>query len=113
MFMDPSAFEAEDIERELRDAGLEPDSTSTARDGTASPTFQGSRYGQDDPVRLQGIGAIEAPPSSGSYFGSNSGGGPEGERKSGEMDLLQSIGGHEHLQLTDCTAIGHAPLEVL
>jgi len=91
MFMDPSAFEAEDIERELRDAGLEPDATSIARDETTSPTFRGSREGRDDPVRLQGKGAIGAPPSSGSYFGLNSGRGPEGVRKLRKKPTLIDI----------------------
>lgn len=96
MFMDPSAFEAEDIERELREAGFEPDAISTTRDGAASSTFQGSRDGQDDPVRLQGIGAIGAPPSSGSYFGLNSGDGPEGDRKLQKRQLRSKDKGHAH-----------------
>ena len=101
MFMDPSAFEAEDIEKELRDAGLEPDATSAARGGTASPGFQGNREGRDDPLRLQEKGAIGAPPSSGSYFGLNSRGGPEGGRKM-RKSQLRSMGGCTLSKLADC-----------
>ncbi|CAM9376787.1 unnamed protein product, partial [Sphacelaria rigidula] len=43
MFMDPSAFEAEDIERELTDAGLGPETTgiTTTRSGQPFPNVSG------------------------------------------------------------------------
>ena len=71
MFMDPSAFEAEDIERELRDAGIEPETTAG-----------GGRNGaRNDNLRLPGKSSTTAPPSSGSHFGLHSNGVPEGNRK--------------------------------
>lgn len=46
MFMDPSAFEADDIERELADAGLEPDKDLTrypsGGDGQRDDTLGGN-----------------------------------------------------------------------
>ncbi|CAM9466109.1 unnamed protein product [Ectocarpus sp. 6 AP-2014] len=80
MFMDPSAFEAEDIERELRDAGLEPETTADAASG-----FRQTESGNEGPLLIPGK-ANRASPSSGSSFGlgsagergSSSGGGGEG-----------------------------------
>lgn len=72
MFMDPSAFEAEDIERELRDAGLEPETTADAASG-----FRQTESGNEGPLLIPGK-ANRASPSSGSSFGLGSAG--EGER---------------------------------
>lgn len=77
MFMDPSEFEAEDIERELRDAGVEPETTTG---GPTSEFQQPINGGRENPLRLPGKSSTAAPPSSGSHFGLNSGSVPEGKR---------------------------------
>lgn len=71
MFMDPSAFEADDIERELRDAGLEPeaDPATTARDDER----------REDPLLHPGK-RNDASPSCGSSYGLSSAGAPDGEK---------------------------------
>lgn len=73
--MDPSAFEAEDIERELRDASIEPETTVG---GTASEFQRNRNVGRDDPLLLPGKSSTAAPPSSGSHFELHSSGVPEG-----------------------------------
>ncbi|CAM9962365.1 unnamed protein product [Scytosiphon promiscuus] len=74
MFMDPSAFEADDIERELRDAGLEPEAqpTTTSREGER----------HEDPLLNPGK-RNDASPSCGSSYGLSSAGVPDGRNMSG------------------------------
>lgn len=65
MFMDPSAFEAEDIERELVDAGVEPEMKTPAEfhsgDRDDSPGARRGRTGARNDTNV--------PPSSGSSYG--------------------------------------------
>lgn len=73
MFMDPSAFEADDIERELRDAGIEPE----AEPATTSPE-ESARH--EDPLLHPGK-RNDASPSCGSSYGLSSAGVPDGENE--------------------------------
>lgn len=79
MFMDPSAFEAEDIEKELADAGIKPEMRTPAGfhhgDGTENPPSSGSSYGLG-PRAAHGNGGGSGGDGGGSGGGSvGSGGG--------------------------------------
>lgn len=91
MFMDPSAFEAEDIEKELLDAGLEPEPTATSAT-TANSTSGVQQHGNEheDPLLLLPGKEGGAPPSSGSSFGLSSGGIPGGRRSGRTSDDADS-----------------------
>eukprot|EP00903_Cladosiphon_okamuranus_P006668 g6510.t1 len=78
MFMDPNAFEAEDIERELRDAGIDPETTVGS---TASEIQRNRNVGRDDPFLAPGKSSTAAPPSSGSHVELHSSGIPEGKTR--------------------------------
>ena len=75
MFMDPNAFEAEDIERELADAGIKPEKKAAAGfypgDGNEKPPSSGSSYGLG-PRAGRGGGGGDGYPVGGSGGGGNS-----------------------------------------
>lgn len=111
--MDPSAFEAEDIEKELLDAGLEPEATTAGTAATTGISTSGGQQNGDeheDPLLLLHGQERGAPPSSGSAFGLSSSGVPGGRRsrrKSDDAEYFHHIGRFHRLQHRPTDTVPH------